>query len=127
MAPALDPVDLVFAKEKLDAFGQAAHAFVFLLHHLREIQRGFDLDAEVGEFRTHRCVVQLRGMQQRFGRHATDVQAGAAQGRATFDASGFETQLAGADRRVITTGAAAQNHYVIVAHALAPAWMDADR
>jgi hypothetical protein len=39
---------------------------------------------------------------------------------ATFHASGLEAQLAGADRRVITTGAAAQNHYVIVAHALAP-------
>jgi hypothetical protein len=63
-------------------------------------------------------------MQQGFGRHATDVQTSAAEGRATFHASGLEPQLASADRRVITAGAAAQNHYVIVAHALAPdGWM----
>jgi len=124
VAPALDPLDFVFAKEKLDAFGQARHALVFLFHHLREIQRRFDLDAEVGEFRTYRRFVQLRGMQQGFGRHATDVQASAAQRRTTFHASGLEAQLAGADRCVITPGAAAQNHYVIVAHALAPVgWM----
>ncbi|MNN35887.1 hypothetical protein D3C81_1497550 [compost metagenome] len=63
-------------------------------------------------------------MQQCFGRHATNVQAGAAEGCPAFDASGLEAQLAGADRRVITTRAAAQNHYVIVAHVLAPdGWM----
>ena len=37
------------------------------------------------------------GVQQGFGRHATDVQAGAAEGRPTFDASGLEAQLAGVD------------------------------
>ena len=122
VAPAFDPVDLVFAKQKLDAFGQAAHAFVFLFHHLREVERGFDLDAEVGEFRTHGRVVQLRSMQQGLRRHATDVQAGAAEGGAAFHAGCLQAQLAGADRRVITTGAAAQNDHVVVAHAVAPRW-----
>ncbi|MNN35888.1 hypothetical protein D3C81_1497560 [compost metagenome] len=37
VAPALDPVDLVLAKQKFDAFGQASHAFVFLFHHLHKI------------------------------------------------------------------------------------------
>ena len=122
VAPAFDPVDLVLAKQKLDAFGQAAHAVVFLFHHLREVERGFDLDAEVGELRTHGRVVQLRSMQQGLGRHATDVQAGAAEGGAAFHTRRFQAQLAGADRRVITTGAAAQNDHVVVTHALAPRW-----
>ncbi|MCY1187889.1 hypothetical protein D9M73_289270 [compost metagenome] len=59
-------------------------------------------------------------MQQRLGRHASDVQAGAAEGRAAFDASGFQAQLAGADCCVVTAGASAQNHDVIAAHGFAP-------
>ncbi|MNK78659.1 hypothetical protein D3C87_983010 [compost metagenome] len=120
MTPALDPVDLVFAKEKLDALGQPGHAFVFLFHHLEKVERRLDLDAQVGEFRAHGRVVEFGGVQQRLGRHAADVQAGTAQGRASFYASRFQAQLAGANRRVVTAGATAQNHDVISAHGSTP-------
>ena len=118
MAPSLDPVDLVFAKEELDAFGQTGHALVFLFHHLSQIKRGFDLNPQVGEFRAHRRVVKFGGVQQGFGWHAADVQAGAAQRGASFYARGFQTQLARADRCVVATGATAKYHNVITAHGL---------
>ncbi|MNG28496.1 hypothetical protein D3C84_1137660 [compost metagenome] len=59
-------------------------------------------------------------MQQCLGRHATDVQASAAEGGAAFDTGGFKAQLAGANRRVIAAGASAQYHDVIVAHGCTP-------
>ncbi|MNN11350.1 hypothetical protein D3C81_1243050 [compost metagenome] len=120
MAPALDPVDLVFAKQKLDTLGQPGHAFIFLLHHLGEVKGGFDLDAQVGEFRTHGRVVEFGGMQQGFGWHASDVQTRATEGGASFHAGRFQTQLPGTDCRVVPAGTTAENHDVIGAHGCSP-------
>jgi hypothetical protein len=55
---------------------------------------------------------QVRGMQQRLGRNAADVQAGAAETRLAlrvgirigFAAGGRETELGGADRRDVAAG-----------------------
>ncbi|KIR13072.1 hypothetical protein PFLU4_58270 [Pseudomonas fluorescens] len=124
VAPAFDPVDLVLAKQKLDALGQAGHAFVLLLHHLRKVEGGADFNAQVGEFRSRGGFVQFRGMQQGLGGHAADVQAGAAQGGSAFDTGGFQAQLPGPNRRVIPAGSAAQNDHVVVAHRCSPAWPD---
>ncbi|MNI43440.1 hypothetical protein D3C73_977700 [compost metagenome] len=118
--PALDPVDLVFAKEKLDALGQPGHAFIFLFHHLGEIERGFDLDTQVGEFRTHGRIVEFRRVQQSLGGHATDVQAGAAERGASFYAGRLQSQLARTDRCVVATGATTEYHDVISAHGCTP-------
>ncbi|MNV14800.1 hypothetical protein D3C71_1054970 [compost metagenome] len=120
MAPSSDPVDLVLTEKKLDALGQPGNAFILLLHHLVEVEHGFDFDPQIGEFRALGRVVQFGGMQQRLGWHATDVQAGAAECGASFHAGGFQTQLSGADRRVVTTGATAEYHDVISAHGCTP-------
>ncbi|MNF76041.1 hypothetical protein D3C84_581380 [compost metagenome] len=120
VAPASDPVDLVLAEKKFDALGQPGNAFILLFHHLGEVEAGFDVDPQVGEFRTHGCIVQFGGMQQRLGGHAADIQASAAECGTSFDAGGLQTQLSGADRRVVTTGATAEYHDVISAHGCTP-------
>jgi hypothetical protein len=63
---------------------------------------------------------QVRGMQQRLGRNAADVQAGAAEARLAlrvgvgigFAAGGLEAELRGADRGDIAAGAAADDEDV---------------
>ena len=80
-ARALDPVDLVLLEQELDALGQGGRplsSFCFII--CGRLSLGVDVDAEAGEV-LGRHLVQLRGVQQRLGRHAADVQAGAAQRR----------------------------------------------
>ncbi|MNH07909.1 hypothetical protein D3C79_673110 [compost metagenome] len=120
LTPTLDPVDLVLAEQELDALGQAGHAFVFLLHHLGEVQGRFDLDTQVGELAAHRRFIQLRGMQQCLGRHATDIQAGTAEGRAAFHTGHAHAQLTGADCGVVAARAAADDHHIIGFHCCTP-------
>ena len=50
---------------------------------------GVDLDAELGEVLA-RPLEELGGVQQRLGRDAADVEAGAAQGRALLDAGDLQ-------------------------------------
>ncbi|MNN78610.1 hypothetical protein D3C81_1951790 [compost metagenome] len=57
-------------------------------------------------------------MQQGLRGHAADVQAGAAQGFPALDASHLHAQLAGLDRRVVTTRAAAYHHHVVCTHGI---------
>ncbi|MOA17348.1 hypothetical protein D3C78_1376050 [compost metagenome] len=116
-APALHPFHLVLAEQELDALGQRRHAFGFLLHHLDQVELGLDLYAEVGELAAGGRFVQFGSMQQRLGRHAADIQAGAAEGFPALHAGHPEAQLAGADRRVVATGAATDHNDVVVAHA----------
>jgi hypothetical protein len=60
-------------------------------------------------------------VQQSLGRHAADVQAGAAEGGATFDAGGLEAQLAGANGGVVATGTPTEDDDVVAAHGCSPA------
>ena len=57
---------------------------------------------------------QLGGVQQRLGRDAADVEAGAAQRLAALDAGGLQPQLGGADRRHIAAGTGADHDQVEV-------------
>ena len=84
--------------------GQPDDAFVFLFHHLCEVEGRFDLDSQVGELGTYGRIVEFGGVQQSLGGHAADIQGGCAKRGATFDTHGFQTQLARADGGVITTG-----------------------
>ncbi len=58
----------------------------------------------------------VAGMQQRFGGDAADIQAGAAQGFAPFDAGGLEPQLRAADGADIAAGAGADYDDIIAGH-----------
>jgi len=117
-APALHPVHLVLAEEEFHALGQRGHALGLLLHHLRQVQLGLDLDAEVGELAAGRRFVQFRRVQQRLGRHAADIQAGATEGFAALHAGNFQAQLARANGRVVAAGAAADDDHIVCAHAV---------
>ena len=54
-------------------------------------------------------------MEQRLGRDAADVQAGAAELGVFFDDGGLQAVLAGANRRGVATGAA-PNHNQVISH-----------
>jgi hypothetical protein len=113
-ALALHPVDLVLLEQELDALGQLADAVVLGLVHLGQVQLGLDVDADAGEALV-RLFEQLGGVQQRLGRHAADVQAGAAEGGAHLHAGDLQAELTGADRGVVAAGSAADDHNVVEA------------
>ncbi len=83
--------------------------------HLVEVEAGtVDLDAELGEGTVARFLEQLGRVEQRLGRDAADIEAGAAQRLARFGACGLQAQLRRADRRDIAAGASADHQDVIV-------------
>ena len=55
-------------------------------------------------------------MQQGLGRHAANVQAGATEGFTPLHAGHLQAQLPGANSRVVTAGAGADDDHVIAAH-----------
>ena len=65
-------------------------------------------------------VQHVRGMEQRLGRDAPDVEAGAAQRFTALDHGGLEPELRAADGADIAAGAAADDDHVIVGHELGP-------
>ena len=67
---------------------------------------GAEHDAVHGEV-VARLLEQMRGLQQRLGRDAADIEAGAAEGGALLDHRHLHAELGGADRRHIAarTGA----------------------
>ncbi len=108
--PALNHLDLVFLQQRGDPGGQAVDDAVLPFHALADVQgwrRHFD--AQGRALAVVAGLVELLGdMDQRLGRDAADVQAGAAQGLA-FHQNGGDAQLAGADGRHVTARAAADD------------------
>jgi len=111
-AEALHHVDLVLLHQEFDALGQGLDAVVLGLVHLGQVQLGLHFDADAGEFDVG-GLIQFRGVQQGLRRHAADVQAGAAQGRALFDQGGLQPQLSGADGGVVAARPAPDDHHVV--------------
>ena len=131
-ALALEVRHLVLAEEHLNAAGEAAHGLFLGLHHAGEIERDArhcaaristcpsschagceakgmrTADAALGEL-VERLVVQVRVVEQRLGRDAADVEAGAAERAARLDAGRLEAELRGLDRGHVATGSAADN------------------
>ena len=103
-----DRLGLVLLEQKLDALGEFAHHLVLVRHHGGKIERHLRLDAELGEFLA-RLLEALAGVQQRLGRDAADIEAGAAEASALVDASRFEAKLAQPDRGVVAAGSAADD------------------
>ena len=91
-----------------------------MAHHLFKVQlRRGDFDTEridtMGDMREG-----FGRVQQRLGRDAADIEAGAAIGRALFDDSDLQAELCRLDRANITAGAGADYNYIIC-HILVPA------
>ena len=69
---------------------------------------GAEHDAVHGEI-VARLLEQVRGLQQRLGRDAADIEAGAAEGRALLDHRHLHAELGGADRRHIAARSGADH------------------
>ena len=106
---ALQPGDLVLLEQELDALGVGADDLTLAGLHLLEVERdGADIDAMLGEL-VLRLVEMLRGLQQRLGGDAADIEAGAAECRALFHAGDLHAELGGADRADIAAGTGADD------------------
>ena len=80
-------------------------------------------DAPFGERPVMRFLEQLGRVEQRLGRDAADVEAGAAQRLAALGAGGLEAELRGTDRGDIAAGAGADHQdveIVILSHSILP-------
>ena len=75
-----------------------------------------EVDSSLGQIAGLDHVVVVGVVEQRLGRDAADVQAGAAQRVAAFDHGGFQAQLGAADGRHIAAGACAEDDHIIICH-----------
>ena len=114
LAPALQDLDLVPLQQDADAAGQAADDAILPLHGACQVDgRPLDRDAERRAARLLDGVMEgLCGMDQRLGGDAADIEARPAQAAVAatlLDQHGVEAELAGADRRYVAAGTAAQH------------------
>ena len=112
---AVEEGDLVGLEQLGDAAGELFHHAVLAFDHGRHVDRcALDGDAVLGELVLD-VVVVLARIQQRLGRDAAHVQAGAAGGGLAVLAEGgvhagrFQAELRGADGRDVAAGAAADD------------------
>ena len=109
---ALDPVDLVLLHEELEALRVFCDDLVLAVEDGGIIDPGIvDFDALFGGM--HEAVPHFRGVQQRLGRDAADVQTRAAQLGILLDEGGLETVLAGAEGSAVSAGPTADNDQVV--------------
>ncbi len=117
-APAVEKRDLVLLEQVQDAVVVLLDHRVFAAQHLAHV----DLDragADAVLAKVQPRVLKMLGrLQQRLGRDAADVGAGAARGGATVgvapgvDARHLEAELGGADGGDIATGASADDDHI---------------
>jgi hypothetical protein len=112
--------DLVLLEQEQDAVIVLLDDSVLATEHLAEVQtEPLDLDAVSGKLMAGVLIV-LGGLQQRLGRNAADIGAGATGGGPAVlplplvDAGDRKTELRRPDRRNVTTGSAADHDDVEV-------------
>ena len=114
LAPALDIVDLVLLEQALDAARQLPHVLVLVGEHLAQVEADAGrVDAKLAHV-VLGLVVEVRRVQQRLGRDAADVEAGAAERAALLDARDLHAHLAGLDGRDVAAGAATDDNEVLL-------------
>src|SRR5690606_11758600 len=111
---ALEPGDLVLLEQEGDAAGELLDRVEALAVHRLEVELGADLDAELGHRAAGRGFEILGGVEHRLGRDAADVEAGAAERLAAFDARGLEPELRGANGGDVSAGAGTDDEDVVV-------------
>ena len=89
LAGADEGVDLVLLEQEGDAVHIGGDGVVLMLHHRGKIEaRRVDDDPERRET-MRRLAKHMRGVQQRLGRDAADIEACSAKGRPLFDDRGL--------------------------------------
>ena len=109
--PALDDLDLGLLQQGGDAVVELFDDPILPRHRLRQVDGRFGGgDAERAAVGGLADRLEFRGgMDDRLGRNAADVQAGAAETVAAVDQHGFQPQLAAADARDIPAGPGADD------------------
>ena len=116
MAP--HPFDLVLLEQRFDPRSALVDDAALVGVDLLDLDRRLPhRDAEVAGVAD--LVDDLGRVQQRLGRDAAAVRAGAAELGILLDAGDLHPELAGADRRDVAAGTAADDHQVVVELALA--------
>jgi hypothetical protein len=108
---AVEVVHLVLAQQERHPVDVALHALVLEGHHLAEVELRLDLDPHVAQA-VARLLEKLGSVQQRLGRDAADVEAGAAVGGPLLDHGDLEAELAGADGADVAAGAGSDDDEV---------------
>src|SRR3954469_15823967 len=109
----LDHVDLVLAHQELESFGVLGHDLRLAADDGAPVELHV-LGADHAEFFAFfQMVGQLRVEQQRLGRDAAHMQAGAAELVVFLDERDFQAELAGADGGSVTGGAGANDGNVV--------------
>ena len=111
-AAAFQMVDPVLLEQVGDALGQLVDHAVLARHHGPEVERRRRLDA-VRRQAVLRLGELLRTLEQRLGRDAADIEAGAAQGPALLGDGHAHAELGAADRTDIAAGPGADDDDVV--------------
>ena len=108
-------VDLVLLQQERDAVDIALNALVLEGEHGGKVEARLHLDAHGGEA-VAGLGVSLAGMQQRLGRDAADIEAGAAMGGALLHHRDLHAELRGADGADIAAGSGADDDQIKLGH-----------
>src|SRR5262249_47014157 len=103
-AAALHALDFVLLEQERDALDVAVNPLVLELHHRGEVELGrSDADSHLAEL-VACSLVEPGGVEERLGRDAADVKAGAAERLALLDHHPLYPELRRADGAEITAG-----------------------
>src|SRR5579883_2776022 len=111
---ALDPIDLVFLKQELDALGMLGDDLVLAVLYAGEIEPGI-LALNAFFVGVNEAFPDVGGMEQRLGGDTSHQQARTAQAGVLFHQGGLEPVLRAANRGGITARAT-PNHNQVVGH-----------
>ncbi len=119
---ALQPVDLVLLEQERDAVDVGGDRVVLVLHHGGHVELAARATfTPSGGHAVAGLLEHLGGVEQRLGRDAADVEAGAAERLALLDDGDFHAELRRADRADIAAGPGADDDE-IVGHVDEPAF-----
>ena len=119
LADAVIGVDLVFLQQEGNAADIGVDHVLLVLHHRRQIELGLvHLDAQL--LKTVVGLFEHFGrVQQRLGRDAADVEAGATVAGTLFDNGNLHAELSCLDRANVAPGAGS-DHYKVIGHGTFP-------
>ena len=97
-------LNVTLLEEGADAHVQLGDNLVFIREHRRDIESDLLGTNQAVLLAVAGVLVDFGGMEERLGRNAADIEAGAAEGVVLFHESHLETELAGLDGGDIATG-----------------------
>ena len=111
----LKPVDLVLFEQKFNTARQFANGLCLFGMHLVQIEGdALKINPELGKRSRLRFVKDFGRVQQRLRRNTPDVQARAAQGFPTFNASSLQSELCSTDCGNIAARTCTNNDQVVI-------------